>query len=160
VALDLGPTATVTSIAIDLSGKFAYVTDSANSTLRQFQISALNGALSPVASPLSYSAAGIALDPKGSFAFTADSSDNTISIFSIDTTNGALTYGNSVPAGTNPVAIATDYSGDFVRVATGNGELLTFRLDRDAPSLTLVDTETGGGATAEPATIVTSSHAE
>jgi hypothetical protein len=38
--------------------------------------------------------------------------------------------------------------------------LLTFRVNRDARNLTLIDTEIGTGATAEPATIVSSSHAE
>jgi len=164
VAVDLGVNVTIASIAVDLSGKFAYVTDTANRTLRQFQINAQTGALSPVGVPLTYGTGrvpvGIAVDPKGGFAFTADSTGDSVSMFSINSTTGALTYRSSIAAGTNPMAITADYSGNFVRVATASGELLTFSIDRGARSLTLVDTETGGGATAAPGTIVSSSHAE
>jgi 6-phosphogluconolactonase (cycloisomerase 2 family) len=166
VALDLGATVAITSIALDLSGRFAYITNTTNGDgeLRQFQINAQTGALSPVGFPFGYDAIGvpkgIAVDPKGSFMYSADSSGNGVSMFSINSTTGAPTYRGSTPAGTNPIAITTDYSGDFVRVAAANGELLTFRVNRDDRDLTLIDTETGGGATAEPATIVTSSHAE
>ena len=81
-------------------------------------------------------------------------------MFSVDRTNGTLTYRSSIAAGTNPIAVATDYSGDVVRVGTASGELFTFRVNRDARSLTEVDMEAGLGATAEPGTVVTSSHAE
>jgi 6-phosphogluconolactonase len=166
VALDLGGTVAITSIALDLSGRFAYITNTTNGDgeLRQFQINAQTGALSPVGLPFGYDAIGvpkgIAVDPKGGFMYSADSSGNGVSMFSINSTTGAPTYRGSTPAGTNPIAITTDYSGDFVRVATANGELLTFSVNRDTRNLTLIDTETGGGATTEPATIVTSSHAE
>jgi 6-phosphogluconolactonase (cycloisomerase 2 family) len=166
VALNLGSGVATGSLAVDSSGKFAYITDTANAELRQVRISAtaLTGALSPVGVPVTYDASrvptGIAVDRKGSFAFTADSSGNTVTMLGINSVNGQLTSLGSVAAGTNPIAITTDYSGDFVRVTTGNGELITFRVNRDTPSLTLVDTETGIGTIAEPATIVTSSHAE
>ena len=78
----------------------------------------------------------------------------------MDSRTGALSYRRSVAAGTNPIAVTTDYGGQFVLVTTGNGELLTFRIDRDNRNLILVDTETGVGTIAEPGTIVTSSHAE
>lgn len=163
VALDLGPMVATGSLAVDLSGKFAYITDTANSTLRQLQINAQTGALSPLGGPVAYGPGrvptAIALDPKGGFAFTADSGSNSVSIFNINA-NGSLGYRGSVTGVTNPIAITTDYSGQFVLVATGGGELLTFRIDRDARNLTPVDTETGVGAIAEPGTIVTSSHAE
>jgi 6-phosphogluconolactonase (cycloisomerase 2 family) len=163
VALNLGSTVTIASIAVDSSGKFAYITDTANATIRQFEINAQTGALSPVDVTGSYGASrvpvGIAVDPKGAFAFTADSTGNSVSMFGINT-NGSLSYRNSAAAGTNPIAIAADYSGDFVRVTTGNGELLTFRINRDARTLTKVDPDTSVGAAAEPGTIVTSSHVE
>jgi 6-phosphogluconolactonase (cycloisomerase 2 family) len=169
VELDLGPTIAIASIAIDPSGKFAYITDVANGEgeLRQFRINAQTGALSPIGFPFSFAGIGVlqgvAVDPKGSFVFTADSTRNSVSMFSVDSTTGELAYRGSTPttpAGTNPIAIAIDYSGDFARVATANGELLTFRINRATRDLTLIDTITGLGATAEPATIVTSSHAE
>lgn len=164
VTVDLVAPVSTSSIAVDASGKFAYVSDTTNATLRQFQISARTGALSPVGVPVTFDVGqvptGIALDPQGRFAFTADSSGNSVTMFSINTVNGQLTTLGSVSAGTNPLAITTDYSGNFVRVVTGNGELLTFRVNRNSPSLTLVDTDTGVGAIAEPGTIVTSSHAE
>lgn len=164
VALDLGPTVATGSITVDLSGKFAYITDTANRTVRQFLINAQTGALSPIGGLPVYDTGrvptGIAVDPQGGFAFTADSSGNTVSVLSIDRTNGSLTYRNPATGITNPIAVTTDYSGQFVLVTTGSGELLTFRIDRDARSLTPVDTETGLGAITEPGTVVTSSHLE
>jgi 6-phosphogluconolactonase (cycloisomerase 2 family) len=160
VELLLGPTVAITAIVVDSSGKFAYVTDTANAEVRQFQINAQTGGLSPIGLPLSYGAAGIAIDPKGGFAFIAEPGNNNVTLFSINNANGTLTYRHSAAAGTNPIAVSTDYSGNFVRVATANGELLTFQLDRIARTLALIDTETGLGATSDPATIATSSHAE
>ncbi len=164
VALNVGPGVTIDSIAIDASGKFAYISDPANEALRQFQINAQTGALSPVGTEVIYGTGlaprGIAIDPQGSFAFTADSTGNSVSMFGINSANGSLAYRSSAAAGTNPIAITTDYSGDVVRVTTANGELLTFRVNRAARNLTLIDTETGVGAISEPGTIVSSSHVE
>lgn len=171
VSLDFGPTIAIASIAVDQSGKFAYITDldtaNGEGELRKFQINAQTGALSPVGLPFVFYGIGVpkglAVDPKGGFVFTADSIGNSVSMFSLNAATGDLTYRGSnstAPTATNPVAVTTDYSGEFVRVATANGELLTFRVNRSARNLTLVDTETGGGAISQPATIVTSSHAE
>lgn len=156
----------ISSLAVDVTGKFAYVTDSVDGMLRQYSINAQTGALSPVATvdytldAIAGAPKGIAVDPKGSFVFTADSTGNTVSIFSIGSGTGALTYIDSFPVGADPIAVTTDYSGGFISVATSGGELSTFRIDRDTPSLELVDTETTGATITEPATVVTSSHSE
>lgn len=163
-SLDIGNP--ISSLAVDSSGRFAYITspaaDPADAELFQYRINSQTGALSPIGS-VSYGGIGvprgIAVDPRDMFVFTADSIGNSVSLFSI-TASGALAYRNSTPAGIDPIAITTDYNGDLVRVTTSGGDLLTFRLDRELRSLTLIDTETGVGATTEPATIVTSSHVE
>ncbi|MET0535901.1 MAG: beta-propeller fold lactonase family protein [Steroidobacter sp.] len=164
VSLDIGNP--ISSLAFDASGRFAYITspaaDPADAELFQYEINSQTGALTQLGST-SYGGigvpTGVAVDPKGMFVFTADSSGDSVSVFSI-TGSGTLAYRNSTPAGTNPIAITTDYTGDFVRVTTSSGELITFHLDREFRTLTPIDTETGVGAIAEPATIVTSSHAE
>ena len=165
-ALTLDTGSPISSLAVDVSGKFAYVTDSVAGMLRQYRINAQTGALSPIAAvdytleSIAGAPQGIAVDPQGSFVFTADSTGNNVSIFSIGSGTGALTYIDSFPAGTDPIAVTTDYSGSFISVATSGGELSTFRLERDTPRLEPVDTETTGAAITEPATVVTSSHSE
>jgi hypothetical protein len=55
--------------------------------------------------------------------------------------------------------VATDYSGKFLCVVTGAGELLSFAIDRDATTLLLVDSETVPGVSTSSA-LTLSIHAE
>lgn len=151
----------VTSLALDAAGKFAYVTDAATGVLRMYTINSLTGALSPAGTytTAGYLPDGVAFDPLGGFAFTADgATNNTVSMFRVQS-NGAVTYVNSFAAGTNPIAVGTDYSGKFVCVVTAGGEVRTFAIDRDTPSLTPIDTDTMPGI-ANSGAVTLSTHAE
>lgn len=157
-------TGTVDSIAVDASGKVAYVTDAANATLRTYSINSQDGTLSGLGSefsnfPVGAFPDGVAADPRGGFAFTADGANNTVSVFRL-AANGALSsYRPPVPAGTNPIAVAVDYSGKFVCVVTGAGQLLSFALDRDATTLVPIDSDVVTGVSTSSA-LTLSIHAE
>jgi 6-phosphogluconolactonase (cycloisomerase 2 family) len=74
--------------------------------------------------------------------------------------NGAVTFSDSeVIAGTNPIAVATDYSGGFVCVVTANGEVYTYAIDRTLGTLTFVSSESMGGISNSGA-LTLSTHAE
>ena len=99
------------SVAVDPTGKFAYVTNvsSNNNNVSAYSIGA-NGALTPVpGSPL---AAGtfptsVAVDPTGKFAYVTNVSNNNVSAYSIGA-NGALTPvpGSPFAAGFGPRSVA------------------------------------------------------
>lgn len=151
----------VTSLALDGAGKFAYVTDAVNRVLRTYTINSLTGALTPAGTytDTGYLPDGVAFDPLGAFAFTANgATNNTVSMFRVQP-NGGVTFLNAFAAGTNPIAVSTDYSGKFVCVVTASGEVRTFAIDRDAPTLTPVDTDTMPGI-ANSGAVTLSTHAE
>jgi len=97
------------SVAVDPTGKFAYVANGLSNNVSAFSIGA-NGALTPASgSPF---AAGpgpdsVAVDPTGKFAYVANGLSNNVSAFSIGA-NGALTpvTGSPFVAGTTPVSVA------------------------------------------------------
>jgi 6-phosphogluconolactonase (cycloisomerase 2 family) len=152
----------VSSLALNAAGTFAYVTDATSGLLRTYSISSTTGSLTPVSTyPFTGDLPdGVAFDPLGEFAFTADgATNNTVSMFRI-LPNGAVTFSDSeVIAGTNPIAVATDYSGGFVCVVTANGEVYTYAIDRTLGTLTFVSSESLGGISNSGA-LTLSTHAE
>jgi 6-phosphogluconolactonase len=147
------------SVAVDPSGKFAYVANecdiesvlcSLNGTVSAFTIDRTTGALSPV--PGSPFAAGsfpfsVAVDPSGRFAYVANLSGN-VSAFTIDSTTGALGSVPSSPfaAGPSSLSVAVDPLGKFVYVAnlcgniscTGSGNVSAFTIDSTMGALSPV----------------------
>jgi len=82
------------SVAVDPSGKFAYVTNSGSNNVSMYTISPVNGALTPIGVgtvPAGTSPVSVAVDPSGKFAYVTNSGSNDISMYSIDTVTGALT---------------------------------------------------------------------
>lgn len=151
----------VSSLALNAAGTFAYVTDAADGSLKTYSISSTTGSMAPV-STHNFTGDlpdGVAFDPLGEFAFTADgATNNTVSMFRVQS-SGAVTYLAPYAAGTNPIAVATDYSGKYVCVVTAGGEVLTFAIDRNAATLVPVDTDTMPGI-ANSGALTLSTHAE
>jgi DNA-binding beta-propeller fold protein YncE len=113
-----------TSVAVDPTGKFAYVANVSFEhlgTVSGYSIDHKTGALTPVrGSPF---AAGnqpssVAVDPTGRFAYVANLLDNNVSGYSIGS-NGALTPvpGSPFATGTRPRSVAVDPTGQFAYVA-------------------------------------------
>jgi YVTN family beta-propeller protein len=125
-----------TSVAVDPSGKFVYVTNAGTNSVSGFSI-ASNGVLtllgnfllgSPATNPRS-----VAVDPSGKFVYVANLGSNTVSGFTIDPGTGALTLIGSpftVPGGgKQPRSVAVDPSGKFVYVVNqGTGNVSGFTI--------------------------------
>ncbi len=128
------------SVAVDPTGKFAYVTNSNSKDVSLYTIDATTGALASIGTI----AAGtgpdsVAVDPAGKFAYVANFGSNDVSMYTIDATTGALTFIGSIAAGTNPFSVAVDPAGKFAYVANWTGS------DTDGSvSMYTIDATTGG----------------
>ena len=82
-------------LAVDPTGKFAYVTNLFSNNVSAYTIDATSGALTPVAgSPFATAGGepeGTAVDPTGKFVYVPNSGANNVSAYTIDATTGALT---------------------------------------------------------------------
>jgi 6-phosphogluconolactonase len=112
------------SVAVDPSDQFVYVTDEFAAQITSFTFNAATGALTPLAS--SPTASGntpvwISIDPTGQFAYVSNQTDATASGWTINGA-GALTamagspYAAEFAAGGNPTVIAIDPTDQFLYV--------------------------------------------
>jgi 6-phosphogluconolactonase len=118
------------SVAVDPSGKFAYVVNFLGGSGRVSgytinpstgALTAITGAPFPAAGDVSNS---VAVDPSGKFAYVVNASDtqasfNNVSGYTMNPSSGALTAiaGSPFAAGTIPHSVAVDPSGKFAYVA-------------------------------------------
>ena len=119
------------SVAVDPSGKFAYVANNSpfsggNGNVSGYTIDPNTGALTAIADspfPAGAGPASVAVDPSGKFAYVTNapfsSGTGNVSGYTIDPNTGALTAiaGSPFPAGAGPVSVAVDPSGRFAYVA-------------------------------------------
>ena len=114
------------SVAVDPSGKFAYVTNSGSNDVSMYTIDATTGALASIGTgtiAAGTSPDSVAVDPAGKFAYVTNFNSNDVSMYTIDATTGALASIGSIAAGTSPFSVAVDPAGKFAYVAnwTGSG---------------------------------------
>jgi YVTN family beta-propeller protein len=130
------------SIAIDPSGRFAYVTNSRSNDVSMYTVDATTGTLTsmgPIAAGASPSS--VAVDPTGKFAYVANYGSNDVSMYSINTTTGVLTSTGVIAAGTQPSSIAIHPSGKFAYVAnSGSNNVSIYSIDATTGALTLIGT--------------------
>ena len=115
-ASSLSPADAATQLAMDNSGRFLYVANSATQQIYGYIFNNSNGNLSPMAgSPFSTGASGgpfgVAIDPLGEWLFSSDGTANTVSSFAISYAAGlagALSPANptGAPAGEEPEVIS------------------------------------------------------
>jgi len=106
------------SVAVDPSGKFAYVTHEFSDNVSMFTINAATGALTSIGMIAAGITPGsVAVDPSGRFAYAANSGSNDVSMYTINATTGALTSIGTAAAGIIPASVAVDPSGKFAYVA-------------------------------------------
>jgi len=121
IPTSVGAGATPTSIAVEHSGRFLYVTDPAHNAVLGFSIQT-GGVLSPITgSPFLAGAApaGLGIDPQGALLFVANSGSNNVSAYAIDPNSGALGQVTGSPfatGGVGPSAVAVDAETSFVYV--------------------------------------------
>jgi probable HAF family extracellular repeat protein len=108
------------AIAIDPSGRFAYVSNFGASKVSAFKIDQSTGELLSIASyPAGTDPDAVTVDPLGKFVYVANQSSNDVSGYAINQATGALTQitGSPFPTGTSPVSLAVDPNERFVYVA-------------------------------------------
>jgi YVTN family beta-propeller protein len=137
------------SIAIDPTGKFAYVMNAGcgggvGGYVSMYTINSATGALATIGPPVStygygidygdgVNAGSVTVDPSGKFVYVTNSgnvynydseADGTLAIYTIDATTGALTTTGTIngncPGLCFPSSVVVDPSGKFSYVATGN----------------------------------------
>ena len=143
-----GTFALANSVAVDPSGRFAYVANTAGS-VAEYTINSSSGALAAIpGSPLTVGSTptAVAVDPSGRFAYVTNGGSGSpfVSAYAINTSTGALTQISGSPfpaAGANSVTV--DPSGQFVYVASGfavegSGNISAFTINPSTGALTAV----------------------
>jgi len=139
------------AVAIDPTGRFAYVSNSADvpggvPSISVYSIDPNTGALTPVpGSPFPTAVGspyGLAVHPSGKFLYVAhDLSASFVSAFGINPSTGALTPlpGSPYPTGLNTWSVTTDPAGKFLFVANGtSGNIPAYTIDATTGALTPV----------------------
>jgi DNA-binding beta-propeller fold protein YncE len=129
------------SVAVDPSGKFAYVANQSNpGTVSAYTINSTTGVLSPVTGSPFAAGSGprsVAVDPSSKFAYVANG-DGSVSAYTIDSTTGALNQLSNSPfmAGSGPISVAVDPSGKFAYVANiGSANVSAYTIDSTTGAL-------------------------
>jgi 6-phosphogluconolactonase (cycloisomerase 2 family) len=144
-----------TSVAIDPSGKLAYV--GGRSGLISIYESGpavaipffkANGTVTA-----GTSAVFVATEPSDRFAYAAETNLNTVHMYTINQTDGTLTPTGTVATGQSPVAISAEPSGKFVyAVNKGSNNVSIYTIDPATGALVSAGTVTTGS---QPVAIVT-----
>jgi len=80
------------SVAVDPSGKFAYVANANSNNVSMYKIDDTTGALTSAGTIAAGALpSSVAVDPSGKFAYVANANSNNVSIYTIDAATGALT---------------------------------------------------------------------
>ena len=140
-------------VAVDPTGKFAYVTNDNSDNLSAYAINTSDGALKHVkGSPFKAGRQpwGVAIDPKGKFVYVTNagcySYKGCVSTYVINASSGALTQvkGSPFPAGHFPYSVAIDPTGKFAYVANhgsmsyGPGNVSAYAINARTGALTQV----------------------
>jgi 6-phosphogluconolactonase (cycloisomerase 2 family) len=141
------------SVAVDPSGKFAYVANSGDcdynfGSISTYSINPFNGTLSSTGTiNTGYCSQSVAVAPDasgkfGKFAYVANY-DNGVLIYTIDLATGLLTPAGTVAAGTNSQSVAVDPSGKFA-YATNDGSISMYTINATTGALTSIGTIAAG----------------
>jgi 6-phosphogluconolactonase (cycloisomerase 2 family) len=130
------------SVAVDRSGKFAYVANGDSDDVSMYTIDATTGLLTSLGKiDAGRSPSSVAVDPSGKFAYVANAKSNNVSMYTIDATTGALTFTGIRDAGRSPMSITVDPSGKFAYVANADSNSLSiYTIDASSGALTLIGT--------------------
>ena len=141
----IGPTAAGTkpsSVAVDPTGKFAYVTNSGSNDVSMYTINPTTGALTPVGTIAAETGpASVVVHPTSKFAYVTNFGSNNVSMYTINATTGALTSMGTIAAGSAPTSIAFDKSGTFAYVTNSSSNNISiYKIDSVSGALTLIGT--------------------
>ena len=133
------------SVAVDPTGRFAYVANDGSNNVSAFTIDGVTGALAEIAgSPFSTRGAfpeSVAVDSTGRFAYVASEFHSNVTAYTIDGTTGALTQiaGSPFSTGTrtSPFSVTVDPTGQFAYTANRSTDYVTgFTIDGATGALT------------------------
>ena len=135
--------ANLVAIAIDPGGWFGYV--AGDNRIYGFQIDQSNGnTRSMPGSPFALNGTfptGIAIDPNGNFLFVAYNTSNTIGVYSIDRSSGAITATGTATESGGTVAVAADFTGQYVYAINQNdnsAEIWGYKVNPNSGTLAVV----------------------
>ncbi|MBV9607970.1 MAG: choice-of-anchor D domain-containing protein, partial [Acidobacteria bacterium] len=143
-ATAIPPESFPTAVAVDPSGRFAYVAKFGTNDISGFQVDPFLHTLLPLNAPAQTFPTGtgpaaIAIDPTGQFAYVACSLSNAVFAYSIDPVTGALNALATSPfaAGSSPISLAVDSTGKFVYTANfGSNDVSGYLIDPSSGALT------------------------
>jgi len=130
------------SIVVDPTGAFAYVTNSGSNDISMYTVNASTGVLTSIGTiaagvqPIS-----VAVEPSGKFAYVVNAGSIDISMYTINATTGALTSIGTIITEHSPTSIAVHPSGKFAYVTHSTlNEVSIYSIDGTTGALTLVGT--------------------
>jgi len=160
------------SIAVDPTGKFAYVMNGGceggvGAYVSMYTINPTTGALASIGPPVTTYGYGIyaesvTVDPSGKFVYVTnsgdvwdydDEADGNVAMYTIDATTGALTSTGTIngncPGLCFPSSVVADPSGRFAYVAIGNdpgsaGSVFMYTINATTGALTSIGTIAAG----------------
>ncbi len=154
------------SVAVDPSGKFVYVANSAgNGGVSAYVIETTTGGLTPIDAddnvadiqpfPAGIAPWSVTLHPTGRFAYVANISSASVSAYTLDGTTGALTPIDAdgglagiqnFPTGSQPHSVVVDPSGEFAYVANfAAASVSAYTIHVTTGVLTPIDADGGMG---------------
>jgi len=140
------------SIAVDTSGKFAYVVNEnagPAGNVSMYTINATTGALTSTGTIAAGTGpVSVAVDSAGKFAYVVNEnagSVGSVSMYTINATTGALTSTGTIAAGTDPVSMAVDPAGKFAYVTnSSSNDVSMYTIDGTTGALTSIGTIPAG----------------
>jgi YVTN family beta-propeller protein len=129
------------SVAVDPTGRFAYVANSGSDDVSMYTIDATTGVFASMGTIAAGTApVSVVVDPAGKFAYAANSGSNDVSMYTINSTTGSLTLLGVISAGLSPTSIAIRPSGDFAYVTNSGSNDVSMYSIGSTGSLTLIGT--------------------
>jgi len=137
------------AVAVDPTGKFAYVANSVDNNVSAYTINAATGVLTPnTFSPTFASGTtptSVTVDPTGKFAYVANELDNDVSAYTINPANGALSVQITFAAKLLPTSVTVDPTGKFAYVANqGSNNISAYTINRTTGGLSVQTTFAAG----------------
>jgi YVTN family beta-propeller protein len=142
------------SIAVDPSGKFAYVANEggfAPTNVSMFTINSITGGLEFIGTIAAGGRAiSVTVDPKGGFAYVASQttppgSVGNVSMYAINAATGALSFIGTIPTGTDPNSVVVDPTGKFAYVANStSNDVSMYTINAATGALTSIGTVPAG----------------
>jgi 6-phosphogluconolactonase (cycloisomerase 2 family) len=131
-------------MAVDPTGRFAYVANETDSTISQYSINTVTGALSTITTAIASgpSPQRIVIDPTGRFVYVGNqSASQSISQLAINQNTGALsTITTALAIGISIVYMAIDPIGRFVYVTTNASTIVQCPINQNSGALSIIGT--------------------